>query len=62
MHGPKAIERLAALAEKAENEAVSVAAIRELLDRGYGKATQDVKVDGSVTLFVGTGVPRAERD
>jgi hypothetical protein len=36
-HAPAAIVELARLALKAKNETVRVAAIRELLDRGYGK-------------------------
>jgi hypothetical protein len=39
-HAPDAIEELARLAIKARSEAARVAAIRELLDRGYGKAGQ----------------------
>ena len=39
-HAPDAIEELARLAIKAKNETARVAAIRELLDRGYGKAAQ----------------------
>ena len=39
-HAPDAIEELARLAVKARSEPARVAAIRELLDRGYGKATQ----------------------
>jgi hypothetical protein len=38
-HTPAAIEELARLALKARSEAVRVSAIRELLDRGYGKTT-----------------------
>ena len=37
-HAPAAINELVRLATKAESEVVRVAAIRELLDRGYGKA------------------------
>jgi hypothetical protein len=37
-HAPAAIKELARLATKAESEVVRVAAIRELLDRGYGKS------------------------
>jgi hypothetical protein len=37
-HAPAAIKELVRLATKAESEVVRVAAIRELLDRGYGKA------------------------
>ena len=39
-HAPAAIEELARLARKARSEMARIAAIRELLDRGYGKATQ----------------------
>jgi hypothetical protein len=39
-HAPAVIKELARLATKAESEVVRVAAIRELLDRGYGKAGQ----------------------
>jgi len=38
-----AIKELARLAIKAKSEAARVAAIRELLDRGYGKAQQMVE-------------------
>jgi hypothetical protein len=37
-HAPAAIQELARLAVEAESEAVRVAAIREILDRGYGRA------------------------
>ena len=39
-HTPEAIRELARLALKAKSETARVAAIRELLDRGYGKAIQ----------------------
>lgn len=39
-HAPAALKELARLATKAESEAARVAAIKELLDRGYGKAAQ----------------------
>jgi hypothetical protein len=39
-HAPDAIKELARLAIKAKSDAARVAAIRELLDRGYGKAGQ----------------------
>jgi hypothetical protein len=38
-HGEHAIQRLVALS-KSKQGAVAVAACKELLDRGYGKATQ----------------------
>src|SRR5262249_29551776 len=49
-YGPEAIAELARLATKAESEAARVAAIRELLDRGYGRAVQPIV--GSVTYGV----------
>ena len=39
-HCPDAIKELARLASKAKSETARIAAIRELLDRGYGKAVQ----------------------
>jgi hypothetical protein len=46
-HAPDAIKELARLAIKAKSETARVAAIRELLDRGYGKAAQvlDTELD-----------------
>ena len=40
VHGAEAMELLWLLARTAESEATQVAAIKELFDRGYGKATQ----------------------
>ncbi len=39
-YAPEAFKELARLAVKAKSEAVRVVAIRELLDRGYGKPAQ----------------------
>ena len=44
LHAPEAIEELARLATKGRSEATRVSAIRELLDRGYGKPGSDSKV------------------
>ena len=41
-HGPAAIQELARLATEAISEQARVAAIKELLDRGYGRAPQAV--------------------
>ena len=41
----RAIKRLAYLAEKAESESAQVAAIKEILDRGYGKSKQPLEHD-----------------
>src|SRR3990167_3613771 len=45
VHSDKAIKELARLATQAESEAARVAAIKELLDRGYGKSKQPVEHD-----------------
>lgn len=41
-HGPAAIKELARLMMEAESEQAKVAAIKELLDRAYGKAPQAI--------------------
>lgn len=43
-HAPSAIVELARLASKAKSESARIAAIRELLDRGYGRARQTMEV------------------
>jgi hypothetical protein len=43
---PAAIEELARLATGAESESARVAAIKELLDRGHGKAPQSISAEG----------------
>ena len=45
-HVPNVIAELARLALNAESEGARVAAIKELLDRGFGKATQPIDGDG----------------
>jgi hypothetical protein len=47
-HAPEAIKELARLALKAKSETARVAAIRELLDRGYGKPTQFLPEDTEI--------------
>jgi hypothetical protein len=49
-YGPAAIGELARLATKAESETAGVAAIKEILDRAYGKSTitADVNVKRDV--------------
>jgi hypothetical protein len=56
------IKELARLALHSKNEAVRVAAAKELLDRAIGKAVQPIIGDDDeapVTIQVITGVPRA---
>jgi hypothetical protein len=43
-HAPTVIVELARLALKAKNETARIAAIRELLDRGYGRPRQAMEV------------------
>lgn len=45
-HGPETIARLVELRDGAKEGAVQVAACRELLDRGYGRASQAVRLTG----------------
>ena len=49
-HAPAAIIELARLALKAKNETVRVAAIRELLDRGYGRPRQGLEITPPPTI------------
>ena len=46
-HAPAAIAELGRLAMKARNETTRVAAIRELLDRGFGKPRQGLDITPS---------------
>jgi hypothetical protein len=66
MHAPHAIEELARLAVKARSETARVAAIRELLDRGYGKTTQflasDDDADRVTAMEVVFGKPKPRPD
>jgi hypothetical protein len=43
-HAPEALVELARLSLKAKSETASIAAIRELLDRAYGKARQSMEI------------------
>ncbi|MFY4709953.1 hypothetical protein [Burkholderia glumae] len=45
-HGPAAILELATILKSSENDQARIAAAKELLDRGYGKATQHAEVTG----------------
>lgn len=64
-YGEAAMAELARLAVEAESEAARVAACREILDRGYGKAMQPVGGDGEggpVVYRIITGVPQVIYD
>jgi hypothetical protein len=45
-YAPRALQELARLAEKAGSEQARVSAIKELLDRAYGKSPQAITGDG----------------
>lgn len=53
---PAAIRRLVDIALTTDSEAVAIAAIKEINDRGWGKAAQAIKGDYQFTLVVNTGV------
>jgi len=44
LHAPSAITELARLALRARSETARIAAIRELLDRGYGRPRQAMEI------------------
>ena len=47
-HAPEAIKELARLAVKAKSESARISAIRELLDRGFGKPPQFLAGDSEI--------------
>ena len=58
-HAPDAFAELARLAREAQSEQTRVAAIKEILDRAYGRPTQPIEGDGqggAVIVNVVTGV------
>jgi hypothetical protein len=62
-YGEAAMAELARLAVEAESEAARVQACREILDRGYGKATLPVRGGDDVEdgpFYIITGVPHVE--
>ena len=48
----EAIETLAKIMRDSESDAARVAAVKEILDRGHGKARQAVDVDGALAMTV----------
>lgn len=60
-YAAEAIEALVNVIRSTDSDAARVAAIREMLDRGYGKATQMLASDeqaGGLKVTIETGVPR----
>lgn len=56
-HGPEALKVLVELMKKADSEQARIAAAREVLDRGYGKATQPLGEDPTMPF-----VSKEQRD
>ena len=50
--GPASIARLVQLRDEAESEQVRFAAAKELLDRAYGRARQEIDVNAGKTVNV----------
>lgn len=63
-YGAEAIDVLVKIMRSSENEASRVSAIKELLDRGYGKASQPLSNDADNPLppIYYMGVPLAKDD
>lgn len=51
-YGPDAIKTIVGIMNTSENDTARLAAAKELIDRGYGKASQAVEVNGEVGLTV----------
>lgn len=64
LHAEDAVKELVRIFGKSESDAARVAAIKELLDRGFGKPKQSLDVDAEVNgqIVIVTGVRRANRD
>jgi hypothetical protein len=58
----EAVKELARLAFHAESEQVRVAAIRELLDRGHGKATQQVEIEADIRQYDTSAEPLTDAE
>jgi hypothetical protein len=59
-HSPEAIKELARLSVGAKSEAVRVMAIRELLDRGFGKSTWNIAPHDRANLDTSTAAQLRE--
>src|SRR6187455_2351500 len=59
-HGSDAIQELARIALHSKTDQARVAAIKELLDRGYGKSPQAIEHSGSVGTTDLSGLSSAQ--
>lgn len=60
--GQEAIMMLAELMTTAQSEQARIAAAREILDRGYGKALQEVQADVKHSGVVAVAIDSIDRD
>jgi hypothetical protein len=51
-YGADAIKTIVGIMHTSENDTARLSAAKELIDRGYGKASQAVEVNGEVGLVV----------
>jgi hypothetical protein len=51
-YGADAIKTIVGIMNTSENDTARLSAAKELIDRGYGKASQAVEVNGEVGLVV----------
>jgi ketopantoate hydroxymethyltransferase len=51
-YGADAIKTIVGIMRTSENDTARLSAAKELIDRGYGKASQAVEVNGEVGLVV----------
>lgn len=56
IHGADAVSVLANLMKQADSDQAKISAAKELLDRGYGKATQILAGDEEAPLRMITGI------
>ena len=60
VHTADALKTLATIMKKGESEPARVAAAKELLDRGYGKAAQTIDAKVETTKYVVAAPPPAK--
>jgi hypothetical protein len=60
-YAPASMKELARLALKAESEQARVAAIKEILDRAYGKSPQSVTADLNVNMPLAAAMDEIKR-
>lgn len=51
VHGQEAVDALVVILRTSESDQARIAAIKELLDRGFGKSSQGVELSGAAELI-----------